>query len=97
MPRSQRTRFQDHYEHVEDIDLFSGGISELPLVDGIVGPLFACIMGIQFNHLKFGDSFYFEHGGQAGSFNEGKKNLKNDHSSFSKDKILKTFISTTLF
>ncbi len=72
MPRSQRTRFQDHYEHVEDIDLFSGGISELPLIDGIVGPTFACIMGIQFNHLKYGDRYYFEHGNQDGSFTEGK-------------------------
>lgn len=72
MPKSQRSRFEEHYEHVEDIDLFSGGISELPLIDGIVGPTFACIMGIQFNHLKFGDRFYFEHGGQDGSFTDGK-------------------------
>lgn len=72
MPRSQRTRFQEHYENVEDLDLFSGGVSELPLVDGIVGPTFACIMGIQFNHLKFGDRFYFEHGNQDGSFTAGK-------------------------
>ena len=71
MPKSQRTRFQEHYGHVEDIDLFSGGISELPLIDGIVGPTFACVMGIQFNHLKFGDRYYFEHGGQEGSFTEG--------------------------
>ncbi|KAF7490083.1 Chorion peroxidase [Sarcoptes scabiei] len=68
MPQSQRIRFQQHYETVEDIDLFSGGISELPLTDGIVGPTFACIIGVQFNHLKFGDRFYFEHGQQDGSF-----------------------------
>lgn len=71
MPQSQRIRFQQHYETVEDIDLFSGGISELPLTDGIVGPTFACIIGVQFNHLKFGDRFYFEHGQQDGSFSPG--------------------------
>lgn len=68
MPKAQRTRFAEHYESVEDIDLFSGGISELPLIDGVVGPTFACIMGVQFNHLKFGDRFFFEHGNQDGSF-----------------------------
>lgn len=74
MPRSQRQRFQQHYEHVEDIDLFSGGMSELPLIDGVVGPTFACIIGVQFNHLKFGDRFYFEHANQDGSFTAGNDN-----------------------
>lgn len=72
MPPNQRARFERNYETVEDIDLFSGGISELPLIDGIVGPTFACIMGVQFNHLKFGDRFYFEHGNQDGSFTPGE-------------------------
>ena len=70
MPKSQRERFQQMFETVEDIDLFSGGMSELPLVDGIVGPTFACIIGVQFNHLKFGDRFYFEHSSQDGSFTQ---------------------------
>jgi len=75
MPPKQRMRFQQNYQHVEDIDLFSGGISELPLLDGIVGPTFACIIGIQFNHLKYGDRFYFEHEGQDGSFTSGEFSL----------------------
>ncbi|XP_054168948.1 peroxidasin homolog [Oppia nitens] len=72
MPSSQRQRFQQSYQHVEDIDLFSGGISELPLSGAIVGPTFACIIGTQFNHLKYGDRFYFEHKGQPGSFTSGQ-------------------------
>ncbi|CAG2114555.1 unnamed protein product, partial [Medioppia subpectinata] len=72
MPSSQRQRFQQNYQHVEDIDLFSGGISELPMNGAIVGPTFACIIGTQFNHLKYGDRFYFEHEGQDGSFTSGQ-------------------------
>ena len=78
MPKEQRQRFQQHYDSVEDIDLFSGGVSELPLIDAVVGPTFACIIGVQFNHLKYGDRYYFEHDNQDGSFTKGiffKKNI----------------------
>lgn len=76
MPSSQRMRFQQIYQSVDDIDLFSGGISEYPLQGAIVGPTFTCIIGTQFNHLKFGDRYWFEHGGQDGSFTRGNNKLK---------------------
>ena len=57
---------------VHDIDLFTGGTSESYVPDGVVGPTFACIIGIQFYHLKYGDRYYFEHHGESGSFNLGK-------------------------
>ncbi|XP_040357587.1 peroxidase [Ixodes scapularis] len=56
------------YEDVTDIDLFTGGVSETSVPGGLVGPTFACILGETFNKLKFGDRFYYEHEGQAGSF-----------------------------
>ncbi|XP_037529438.2 chorion peroxidase-like, partial [Rhipicephalus sanguineus] len=56
------------YDDVTDIDLFTGGITESSVQGGLVGPTFACILGQQFRRLKFGDRFYYEHEGQAGSF-----------------------------
>ncbi|KAI1309042.1 Peroxidasin [Halotydeus destructor] len=68
MPADQREKYQRGYESVHDIDLFSGGISELPMPGALVGPTFGCIIGFQFSHLKFGDRYYFEHANQTGSF-----------------------------
>ncbi|GIY61758.1 chorion peroxidase [Caerostris darwini] len=66
--RGVRPLFERLYEDVRDIDLFSGGLAERPNQGAVIGPTFTCIMGIQMYHLKYGDRFYFEHGGQAGSF-----------------------------
>ncbi|XP_022246594.1 peroxidase-like isoform X3 [Limulus polyphemus] len=68
MTKDAQNHFENLYEKVEDIDLFSGGVNERPLNKGIVGPTFGCIIGVQFGLLKFGDRYYFEHGKQSGSF-----------------------------
>lgn len=60
------------YKTVENIDLFAGGLAERHFPGADIGPTFACINGIQYYHLKFGDRFYFEHGGQPGSFNQAQ-------------------------
>lgn len=56
------------YEHPGDIDMYTGELSERPVPGAIVGPTLACLIAIQFERLKFGDRFYFEHHSQAGTF-----------------------------
>ena len=37
---------------------------ETPMPGALVGPVSACITGTQFQHLKYGDRFFYTHEGQ---------------------------------
>nr|CAA62752.1 peroxinectin [Pacifastacus leniusculus] len=58
------------YKNVDDIDLFVGGITENSVRGGLLGWTFLCIVGDQFARLKKGDRYFYDLGGQAGSFTE---------------------------
>ena len=64
--RSQE--LQQLYASPDDIDLFVGMFSERPFRDALVGPTTLCILGDQFARLKKGDRFFYDLGGQTGSF-----------------------------
>ncbi|XP_017492499.1 PREDICTED: peroxidase-like protein 3 [Rhagoletis zephyria] len=68
IPEERIKELQSVYRDFRDIDLFVGGLSEVKAFGSILGPTFGCLNGIQFHHWKFGDRFYFEHGGESGSF-----------------------------
>ncbi|XP_053207140.1 peroxidase-like [Panonychus citri] len=68
MPRENVQKLRNFYQDFRDIDLFTGGLYEKKATDADIGPTFACIVGIQFYHLKFGDRYFYSHKDQAGSF-----------------------------
>ncbi|XP_077547845.1 chorion peroxidase-like [Haemaphysalis longicornis] len=70
MPTDAVDVFERLYKDVRDVDLFSAGLAESG--SHVVGPTFTCLIAPMFAKLKFGDRFYYEHGGQAGSFTPGK-------------------------
>ncbi|KAF2884373.1 hypothetical protein ILUMI_21822 [Ignelater luminosus] len=53
-------RIQLIYRDVDDIDLYTGAISEKPLEGGILGPTFTCLILDQFVRLKRGDRMWYE-------------------------------------
>lgn len=52
-------------------DLWVGGLAERRLPDSLVGPTFACIIGLTFAGLQSGDRFYYEN---EGTFTEEQRN-----------------------
>jgi len=60
MSVAQAGRMAELYASTDDIDLFSGLISEKPLRGAMVGPTLACLVGLQFRHLRQCDRFWYE-------------------------------------
>jgi len=57
------------YKHVDDIDLWTGGISEFALPGGVLGPVFSCLVAEQFASVRKGDRFWYENKDWPSEFN----------------------------
>lgn len=60
IPTDVLGKMKDTFAHVDDIDLFTGSISERPVSGGILGPTMTCIIGTQFKRLRQCDRFWYE-------------------------------------
>lgn len=49
-----------YYKDIEDIDLYSGALSENPEENAILGPTATCLIAKQFHKIKFGDRYWYE-------------------------------------
>ena len=58
MPGMQ-SMLETEYDHVNDIDLYVGGLAEEPLPGGVVGPTFGCILAEQFKRIKSANKFFY--------------------------------------
>lgn len=56
------------YKSVDDIDLYYGILAERKVPGALIGPTGVCLWAREFYNKKFGDRYYFEQGGQSGSF-----------------------------
>lgn len=59
------------YKSVKDIDLLVGGMSEY-VADGLVGPVFKCIIAEQFKRTRQGDRYFYDNAFMSGAFTESK-------------------------
>ncbi|XP_076327258.1 peroxidase-like [Tachypleus tridentatus] len=61
-------KYSQLYKHPDDIDLWSGGVTERHLAGAMIGPTFACIIARQFANSRRGDRFWHENSGFPSAF-----------------------------
>jgi len=72
IPAHKISRLEEVYETVDDIDLWVGGVHEIPLPGALLGPTFVCIIGDQFARAKKSDRFFYDISDQLHSFTKGR-------------------------
>ncbi|CAI9737909.1 chorion peroxidase-like isoform X2 [Octopus vulgaris] len=68
-----QARLSQMYRNIYDIDLWTAGISEIPVLGGKVGLTFGKIIAEQFQVLKKGDRFWYENN-DKGAFSKASGN-----------------------
>ncbi|XP_066937069.1 peroxidase-like [Macrobrachium rosenbergii] len=61
-------KYSTLFRHVDDIDLWSAGVSERPLRGSLLGATFSCIVAHQMARIRRGDRYWYELPGQPSSF-----------------------------
>jgi len=64
--------FRQFYKFVEDVDLFVAMMTENKEEGSLLGPTLNCVLGLQFQHLKFGDRFWYETSDFPANFTPGQ-------------------------
>lgn len=62
------------YESVDDVDLYTGALAEIPGSSSLIGPTFTSLIADQFARLQNGDRFWYESAEQPHPFTEGTVN-----------------------
>lgn len=60
------------YRSIDDLDLYTGLLSEKPIEGSILGPTITCLLADQFLRVKLGDRFWYETDEKPQAFNDGK-------------------------
>ena len=60
IPDDSLTRLRSVFSHPDDIDLFTGLMSETRLPGALVGPTLGCLLAVQFSNFKKCDRFWYE-------------------------------------
>ncbi|XP_022177219.1 chorion peroxidase-like isoform X1 [Myzus persicae] len=63
-------RISKLYKSIDDLDLYTGLLSEKPLEGSILGPTITCLLADQFLRVKSGDRYWYETDEKPQAFNE---------------------------
>ena len=60
------------YKHVDDVDLYLGGLLEKPMSGSMLGQTFTCLISDQMYRTKMGDRFFYSLINTVGGSNQGE-------------------------
>ena len=70
------------------MDVFVGLVSETHVAGSLVGPTLACLLGSQFEDIKFGDRFFYETRTQEEGFTDGSSSVSSSPINLSREHIV---------
>ena len=74
MSSSQVEMLRKVYSHVDDVDLYLGGLMEKPMPGSLLGQTFSCIVADQMFRAVVGDRFFHSLHNSDNGFSQGEDN-----------------------